>query len=280
LTKQTLDDQKLFEETSTLLQTGHFEQNGQTPFLTSFLINDLCLQNCMLDFESSVNVMSLKVMNQLGLEVTGPCANVCRFESKGIKVYGLMEGLEVHLADYPDFPLIMDIVVVDILDTWGMILSREWDDTLGESLQMDLSYATIPVGDQGCITFHNKTKRMEHIERCNHGYSNYNSIDVFLFQGWIALPLVEEYNINEITWTKVKGDQNIPRNHKDIITQGNDETLHLYETYIRDSALVESHPIILKQERDTNWGDYPNDASNVSKDWDDFLLHKRMKLKI
>jgi hypothetical protein len=93
LTKRTPDDQQLFEETSTLLQTGHFEQNEQTPFLTSLLIDDLCLHNCMLDSKSSVNMMSLKVMNQLGMEVTGPYANVCRFESKGIKVYGLTEGL-------------------------------------------------------------------------------------------------------------------------------------------------------------------------------------------
>jgi hypothetical protein len=99
LTKRTPDDQQLFEETSTLLQTGHFEQNGQTPFLTSFLIDDPCLHNSMLDSESSFNMMILKVMNQFGLEVIGPCANVCRFESKGIKVYGLMEGLEFHLTD-------------------------------------------------------------------------------------------------------------------------------------------------------------------------------------
>ena len=71
----------------------------------------------MLDSESSVNMMSLKVMNQLGLGVTGPYAKVCGFESKGIKVYSVIEGLEVHLADYPDFPIIIDIVVVDVPDT-------------------------------------------------------------------------------------------------------------------------------------------------------------------
>jgi hypothetical protein len=124
LTKWTPDDQQLFEK---------------TPFLTSLIIDELCLHNCMLDSESSVNMMSLKVMNQLGLEVTGPYANVCRFESNGIKVYGLMEGLEVHLANYPNFTIIMEVVVVNIPDTWGMILSREWDATLGGSLQMDLS---------------------------------------------------------------------------------------------------------------------------------------------
>jgi hypothetical protein len=134
LKKRTLDDQQLFEQTSTLLQTGHFEENEQTPFLTSLLIDDLCLHNCMFDSESSVNMMSLKVMSQLGLEVKRPYANICRFESKGIKVYDLMEGLEVHLDDCPDFPITMDVVVVDIPDTWGMILSREWAATLGGSL--------------------------------------------------------------------------------------------------------------------------------------------------
>jgi hypothetical protein len=44
----------------------------------------------------------------------------------------------------------------------------------------------------------------------------------------------------------------------------------LHETYIRDSALVESHPIILEKERDTNWGDYPDDASNLYEHWDDY----------
>jgi hypothetical protein len=93
LTKQIPYDQLSFEETSTLLQNGHFEQNEKTPFLISLLINDLYIHNFILDSESYVNIMSLKVMNQLGMEVTGPYTDVRIFESKGIKVYGLMEGL-------------------------------------------------------------------------------------------------------------------------------------------------------------------------------------------
>jgi hypothetical protein len=172
LTKQTPDDEKSFEEMSTLLQTIHFEESEKTTFLTSLLIGDLYIHNCMFDFESYVNMMSLKVMNQLGMEVTGLYTGVHRFKSRGIKVYGLMEGIQVHLADYPNFPIIMDIVVVDIPNTWGMILSREWNTTLEGSLQMDLSYTTIPVRDLDCITLHNKPKIMEHVEMCNHGHSD------------------------------------------------------------------------------------------------------------
>jgi hypothetical protein len=41
----------------------------------------------------------------------------------------------------------MDVVVIDVPDAWGMLLSRKWVATLGGNLQMDLTYATIPIGN-------------------------------------------------------------------------------------------------------------------------------------
>lgn len=38
----------------------------------------------------------------------------------------------------------MDVVVIVVHNAWGMLLSRKWAATLGASLQIDLSYATIP----------------------------------------------------------------------------------------------------------------------------------------
>jgi hypothetical protein len=53
----------------------------------------------MLDSRASANVMALKVMRQLGLEVTRPYRNVSRIESKVIPTYGVIENLKVHLID-------------------------------------------------------------------------------------------------------------------------------------------------------------------------------------
>jgi len=39
----------------------------------------------------------------------------------------------------------MDIVVADIPPRLGMLLSRSWIRRLGGKLQMDLTYATVPV---------------------------------------------------------------------------------------------------------------------------------------
>jgi hypothetical protein len=41
--------------------------------------------------------------------------------------------------------MVMDIVVADIPPKFGCLLSRSWMKRLGGTLQMDLSYATIPV---------------------------------------------------------------------------------------------------------------------------------------
>jgi hypothetical protein len=41
--------------------------------------------------------------------------------------------------------VVMNIVVVDVPQNFGMLLSRSWIKKLGGTFQMDLTYATIPV---------------------------------------------------------------------------------------------------------------------------------------
>ena len=45
---------------------------------------------------------------------------------------------------------VMDIVVADIPPKFGMLLSRTWAKKVGGSLQMDLTYATIPMFGGEC----------------------------------------------------------------------------------------------------------------------------------
>ena len=51
----------------------------------------------------------------------------------------------VSLAQLPMKGLIMDVVVVDITPKFGMVISRSWANKVGGTLQMDLTYATIPI---------------------------------------------------------------------------------------------------------------------------------------
>jgi hypothetical protein len=72
---------------------------------------------------------------------------VCGIDSNRVKVYGLRENVEVFLIDFPHIILLMNIVVIDVLDAWGMLLSRIFSSSLGGFLSMDLTHAHIPMGD-------------------------------------------------------------------------------------------------------------------------------------
>ena len=45
----------------------------------------------------------------------------------------------------PTKNVLMDVVVADIPPRFGMLLSRSWGGKLKGTLQLDFSYATIPV---------------------------------------------------------------------------------------------------------------------------------------
>jgi hypothetical protein len=127
----------------------HYDHTNEerAPFFISLVVNDLFLHNCMLDFGDSTNVMSLKVMNQLGLRITWPYRNVGGIDS-----------------------IVMDVVVIGVLYVWGMLLSMKWDATLGGSLKMDLFYATIPIGDGIYATLYRQLVVINHVEDPNNTY--------------------------------------------------------------------------------------------------------------
>jgi hypothetical protein len=55
-----------------MLHPDHFkvQYDGNAPFFMTLLVNKKCLNNCMLDSGEGANMMSLKVMEQLGLKAT------------------------------------------------------------------------------------------------------------------------------------------------------------------------------------------------------------------
>jgi hypothetical protein len=71
---------------------------------------------------------------------------VCGIDSKKFKVLGVCDDIEVFLIDFPHISIIMDIVVIDIPDVWGMFLSNIWSTSLEGFLSMDLTHAHIPMG--------------------------------------------------------------------------------------------------------------------------------------
>ena len=99
----------------------------------------------MLDSDASHNLMPRVVVESLGLEITRPYKYLCSFDSRKVRCMGLIKDMVVTLAQIPAKSIVMDVVVDDIPPKFGMLLSRSWDSKIKGTLQMDMSYATIPL---------------------------------------------------------------------------------------------------------------------------------------
>jgi ribonuclease HI len=115
------------------------------PFYISLNVHDKILHNCLMDSGASHNVMPKVVMEELGLKIAKPYKELYSFDSKKVKCMGLIKDMVVSLAQLPMKSVVMDIVVANIPPKFGMLLSRTWAKKVGGSLQMDLTYSTIPV---------------------------------------------------------------------------------------------------------------------------------------
>jgi hypothetical protein len=119
--------------------------DSSPPFYTSLNIHDKVLHNCLMDSGASHNLMPKTVMEELGLEVTRTYHDLYSFDSRRVQCLGVIKDLVVSLFQLPMKSMVMDIVVVDVPPKFGMLLSRSWIKRLKGTLQMDLTYATIPV---------------------------------------------------------------------------------------------------------------------------------------
>jgi hypothetical protein len=100
----------------------------------------------------------------LGIKTTRPYRNICEIDSREVNIYGLIKDIPVSLIVFYDIFLTMDLIIIDALDAWGMILYHKWDTYIGGYIQMDLSYATSPNCENTYVTLHHEQMRKYRVE--------------------------------------------------------------------------------------------------------------------
>jgi hypothetical protein len=163
---------------------GRDDTGDVAPFYISLNIHDLILHNAMLDSGASHNLMPKAVMEKLGLEVTRPYKDLHSFDSSRVKCIGLIKDLCISLVQIPSKSMVMDVVVADIPPKYGMLLSRSWGAKLKGTLQLDMSYATVPVfGQQRRLYRETLMKYMVSSQEKPHNYPLYSAhsdLDLFI----------------------------------------------------------------------------------------------------
>lgn len=131
------------------------------PFYISLRIHDMFLHNAMFDSSASHNLIPKIIMYSLGLDITKAYKYPYLFDSREVKCLGLIKDLVVILHQIPEKSITMGMVVADVPPKFGMLLSGSWESKLKGTLQMSLSYATVPVfGDQRILYRENRLAYM------------------------------------------------------------------------------------------------------------------------
>ena len=144
------------------------------PFYVTIKVHDQNLHNAMIDSGASHNLMPKEIMDNLGLEITRQYKDLYSFHSRKLKCPRLIKDLVVSLHQIPEKSIVMDIVVVEVPGKFGLLLSRSWSAKLKGTMQMDMSYATIPVfGVQRRLYRENRLKYMINSKECPENHPIY-----------------------------------------------------------------------------------------------------------
>ena len=118
------------------------------PFYISLRVHEFVLHKTMFDSGASHNLMPKAIMEKLGLDITRKYHDLYSFDSSRVRCIGLIKDLVVSLDQIPAKNILMDVVVADIPPRFGMLLSRSWGEKIKGTMQLDFSYAMIPVFGQ------------------------------------------------------------------------------------------------------------------------------------
>jgi ribonuclease HI len=114
------------------------------PFLLTFEIFNTNVHNCMVDSGASSNVMPWSVCQKINAEVEPSSLKIIQLDRTDVKVIGELKNVLIRLSSNPKVHQVIDIILVDIPEVYGLFLSRDWSEQLHGYFATDWSHLWLP----------------------------------------------------------------------------------------------------------------------------------------
>jgi hypothetical protein len=128
--------------------SGKRSRSTTPPFFITFEIFNRNVHNCMVDSSAFSNVMPLKVCEKLNVKIEEYDIQIIQLDKTRVKVIGELKNFLIRMSSNPKIHQTIDIIVVDIPDTYGMLLSRDWSSMLKGYFSTDWSHLWLPYNGQ------------------------------------------------------------------------------------------------------------------------------------
>jgi hypothetical protein len=70
---------------------------------------------------------------------------VIQLDTTQVKVMGELRDVMIRIATHPKFVQVIDIIVVDIPEAYGLLLSRDWSEKLNGYFSTDWAHLWLPL---------------------------------------------------------------------------------------------------------------------------------------
>jgi len=93
------------------------------PFLLMSEVFNRKIHNCLVDLVASSNVIPLSISKKLNATTLKSDKHIIQLDKTQVKVIGELKYVMIRIATHPKFVQLIEIIVVDIPEAYGMLLS-------------------------------------------------------------------------------------------------------------------------------------------------------------
>jgi hypothetical protein len=133
------------------------------PFLLTFEVFNINLHNCLVDSGASSNVMPLSICKKLNAVPLKRDKHVIQLDRTQVKVMGELKDVMIRIATHPKFVQVIDIIVVDIPEAYGLLLSRDWSEKLNGYFSTDWAHLWLPLKGHTNMIRIDRERYLKHI---------------------------------------------------------------------------------------------------------------------
>ena len=109
---------------------GGRSRSHTPPFLLTYEVFNKNLHNCLVDSGASSNILPKSICAKLNAQSQKSAVHIVQLDRSQVEVIGELNQVTIRLSSNPKVCQVIDILVADIPEFYGLILSRGWSEKL------------------------------------------------------------------------------------------------------------------------------------------------------
>ena len=105
---------------------GGRSRSHTPPFLLTYEIFNKNVHNCLVDSGASSNILPKSICAKLNVQPQKSIVHIVHLDQSQFEVIGELNQVTIRLSSNPKVCQVIDILVADIPEFYGLILSRDW----------------------------------------------------------------------------------------------------------------------------------------------------------